>query len=310
MVLTATSLLAQAADRPDGSPLADDPKDMLVPQGYIAGGFSAPLSTAPGRPAGGAYIKLVQPTALAAKGPDLYVADGGQRMLLRIDTITQSVARLSELPPLPGVRVKAGPDGSAYILRPDRGEVEHLARDGRRLAGFAATYEILQPTDLIVEPTLNRVWISDAAGGVFAFHPSGRMSEPLAGRGDGFGDDYSAATLLAAGRDRVVGIDPRCRCVIEFDRDGLVIGRFGENQLINPADLAVDGHGRTWIVDRGDRRLKVFDGDRLLASLAAARLGLVEITAISIDVYRAYISDAPGGRVGIFAILPPSRRAP
>lgn len=310
MVLTATSLLAQAADRPDGSPLADDPKDMLVPQGYIAGGFSAPLSTAPGRPAGGAYIKLVQPAALAAKGPDLYVADGGQRMLLRIDTITQSVARLSELPPLPGVRVKAGPDGSAYILRPDRGEVEHLARDGRRLAGFAATYEILQPTDLIVEPTLNRVWISDAAGGVFAFHPSGRMSEPLAGRGDGFGDDYSAATLLAAGRDRVVGIDPRCRCVIEFDRDGLVIGRFGENQLINPADLAVDGHGRTWIVDRGDRRLKVFDGDRLLASLAAARLGLVEITAISIDVYRAYISDAPGGRVGIFAILPPSRRAP
>lgn len=308
---TVVTICAEAAP----SARTDDPAvagagSLLAPQGYIAGGFSAPAATVPGRPPTGGYIKLAYPSALAANGPDLYVADSGQRTLLRIDTVSQSVAHLRELPPFAGVRLKTGPDGSVYVLRPDRGEVERLARDGRRLAIFVAKFEILQPADLIVEPTLNRVWISDAAGGVFAFHPSGRMSEPLAGRGDGFGDDVSAATLLSAGRNHVVGIDPRCRCIIEFDQDGAVTGRFGDDELAIPVDLAVDMHDRVWVLDHGDRRLKVFADGRIVGSIPAAQLGLSDLTAISIDRFRAYVADGPGGRIGIFAVLPPSRRTP
>ncbi|NMG75740.1 hypothetical protein GPA25_13315 [Aromatoleum diolicum] len=284
--------------------------NLLAPNGYIVGGFSSPAAIEPGRPPTGPYIKLAYPSALAAHGPDLYVADSGQRTLLRIDTVSQSVTQLRELPPFAGVRLKTGPDGSVYVLRPDRGEVERLARDGRRLATFASKYEILQPADLIVEPTLNRVWISDAAGGVFAFHPSGRMSEPLAGRGDGFGDDLSAATLLAAGPNNIYGIDPRCRCVIEFDEDGAVIGRFGEGGLATPVDLAVDTYGRAWVLDRGDHRLKVFANGQIVGAIPATQLGLSNLTAISIDRFLAYVADGPGGRIGIFAILPPSRRTP
>ncbi|AYH42056.1 hypothetical protein [Azoarcus sp. DN11] len=305
-VLLAWALLAGAAGL-DTEPL-ERANAFLSPQGMIVGGFSAPASPVPGRPPTGAYLKLLHPSALAANGPDLYVADSGQRLLLHFDTVSQSVTPLREIPPLPGVRIKAGADGSVYVVRPDRGEVARLARDGRPIATFSAKFEILQPADIVIEPTLNRPWISDAAGGVFAFHPSGRKSEPLVGRGDGFSDEFGGATLLAASRERVTGFDPRCRCLIDFDREGAVIGKYGEGELLNPADLALDAAGRTWVVDRGDRRLKIFDQGRLVAALQPPQLGLVDVTAISIDLHTAYIADGPAGRIGIFGITPPSRR--
>lgn len=301
---------AEAPTQPSTDMARARADDLLMPHGFIAGGLSAPASPVPGQPPTGTYLKLLQPMAVAANGPDLYVADIAQRLLLRFDTTNQSVSALRELPAMQGVRLKAGQDGSVYVLRPDRGTVERLARDGRRLASFASKYEILRPADVVIEPGRNRVWISDTAGGVFAFHPSGRMSEPIAGRGDGFADDFGGATLLASGRDRVSGFEPDCRCIIQFDYDGAVIGRFGHGLLVNPVDIAIDTRGRTWIVDRGDRRLKVFEDDELIASVAAGQLGLTDITAISIDMYRAYISDGPGGRIGIFAIGGSSRRAP
>ncbi|WP_332672800.1 hypothetical protein [Aromatoleum sp.] len=304
-LLAATALLARSAP-----PAGDVATDLLAPQGVISGGFSVPAVRAPGQPPSGQYVKLVYPSSLSATGPDLYVADSGLARLLRVDTITQSVAQLAPLPALPGVRVKSGPDGSVYILRPDLGEVDRLSREGRRLASFSSTFEILQPSDLVIEPTLNQIWIADAAGGVFAFHPSGRMSQPIAGSRDGFATEESGATLLAASPQRVVGIDPRCRCVIEFDRDGIVMARFGEGEIVNPQGIALDGYDRVWIVDRGDQRLKVFDGDVLVFAIPASRLGLTDVTAIAIDHPRAYVADGPGGRIGVFAILPPPARTP
>jgi len=304
-LLAGAAMLAGAA-----GPAVEGAPDPLTPQGFIPGGFSVPTATRAGRAPSGAYVKLIYPAALAASGPDLYVADSGAGQLLRIDTIGQSVARLASLPPLPSVRLKAGRDGTVYVLRPGRPSVERLSREGQRIGTFAADFDILQPSDLVIEPTLNRIWIADAAGGVFAFHPSGRMSEPLAGRGDGFASEGSGAVLLAAGPQRVVGVDARCRCIITFDRDGRTLGHFGEGALINPQGLALDEHNRVWVIDAGDHRLKVFDADVLVANIPAARLGLADLTAIAIDLHRAYLADGPGGKIGIFAILPPPRRAP
>ncbi|HJV25459.1 MAG TPA: hypothetical protein VJ673_07220 [Aromatoleum sp.] len=223
-------------------------------------------------------------------------------MLLRIDTVSRSATRLRELSSLSGTRVKTGPDGSVYVLTPGRHEVEHMARDGRRIAVFSAKYEVLQPADIVIEPNMNRVWISDTGGAVFAFHPSGRLSEPLIGRWDGFADENASATLMAAGRERVAGIDPRCRCIIEFDQNGSIIGRFGERQLSYPIDVAIDLYDRVWVLDHGDHRLKVFAGGNMLATLTPAQLGLTDITAIAIDTHLAYIADGPGGRIGTFTI--------
>ena len=286
----------------------DAPTGLLAPQGVIVGGFAAPAAMKPGRPARGGYVKLIFPSSVAAVHTDLFVADSGQGLLLRIDTMSRSIAKLAALPTLPDVRLKAAPDGTVYVLRPDRRDVVRLTRDGRELGSFGSDFEILRPSDLVVEPTLNRVWVADAAGGVFAFHPSGRMSEPLAGRGDGFASDESGATLLAAGRLGVVGIDPRCRCVIVFDRNGAVAGRFGEGELINPSAIALDDHDRVWVIDRGDRRLKVFDGVRLAFAISAPRLGLVDFSAIAIDAHRAYVADGPGGKIGVFSVLAPAGR--
>ncbi len=43
----------------------------------------------------------------------------------------------------------------------------------------------------------------------------------------------------------------------------------------------------------------------LVAQLAPARLGLLDFTGLAIDQQRLYIADGPGGRIGIFDLLPP-----
>lgn len=298
-----------AAKAAKTSPGAQGVANLLMARGVIPGGFSAPADLSPGRVGGGKFVKLQFPSALALSGSDLFVADSGLGALVRIDTMTQAVATLATLPRRPGVHLAAGLDGSVYVARPDRNRVDRLSREGRALAQFVAPREILKPGGLVVEPMMNRLWISDAAGGVFAFHPSGRMGEPIAGRGDGFASAESGATLLAAANRRVVGIDPGCRCVIEFERDGVAIGRFGAGQLINPSVLALDDFGRAWVMDRGDGRLKVFDGDWLAFTLTPGQLGMSDISAIAIDAQRVYIADGPGGKIGAFALLPPARRA-
>lgn len=276
---------------------------MLTPQGIIAGGPTASPSPLPGQPPKGRYMKLMHPAAIAARGPDIYVADIAQRALLRIDAVTQAVTPLRELPALPNVRLRSDRDGSVYIVRPGSASVERVARDGRQLGIFAERFDLLQPADIAVGPG-GELWLSDAAGGVFGFHPSGRMGQPLVGRGDGFPDELGGATLLAAGRDRVFGYDPVRRSINAYDRDGRPFERFGEGELFNVADMAVDAQDRIWVVDRGDRRLKIFDRGRLVETIAPAAIGLTEITAIAVDTFHAYIADGPGGRIGVFSITP------
>lgn len=314
VTLAVMALVAQAmAPLPSAALETELAGDLLIPQGMIAGGFATGAAVArgfgPDMASHGEFVKLIFPSAIAATGLDLFVADSGQGALLRIDTVTHTVARLSALPPLAGVRIAAGPDGSVYVVRPDRAEVSRFTREGQPLGTFASHFEILRPADLVVEPTLNRVWIADAAGGVFAFHPSGRMGRPLVGRGDGFALPDEGATVLAAGPTGVVGIDMRCPCLLVFDPDGRVVASFGEGELVNPVALAVDHHRRSWVLDRGDGRLKVFEDGLLAFSVSAGRLGLTDLTAIAIDHQKVYLADGPGGKIAVFALLPP-RRAP
>lgn len=298
-VVVATSGAA-AADSP---PL--DPRPFLTPQESILGGFGAPPSPLPIRTPTGSYLKLLHPSAVAANGPDLYVADSGRRLLLRIDTVTKAITPLREITAAPGIRLETDRDGSVYLLQPNQASVERISRDGRRISQFSSEFEILQPADIAVERSLGRLWMSDRAGGVFAFHPSGRMEQSLLARNDGFPDEFAGATLLAADRLGIVGIDPRCRCLVAFGPDGAYSGHFGDGELIDPVDLATDTHGRVWVIDRGDRLLKIFVGRQRVGAIQAASLGLVEMTALTIDGFQAYISDAQGGKIAVFAVVPP-----
>lgn len=293
-------------DRANAADPSSVESEFLAPQGILTGGFSRPPNALPGQGATGPFIKLMYPAALAANGPDLYVADIGARTLLHFDTFTRSVARLREVPALPGVRLEAARDGSVFVVAPGVSSIEQLARDGRRLRVFAEKFDVLQPADIVIAPG-GEYWLTDSSGSMFAFHPSGRMAVQLGGRSDGLPDETGGATLLAAGRQDVFGLNASCRCVIVFDRTGNPLTRFGEGDLMQPIALAVDTYDRVWVVDAGDQRLKVFQNWQLAATLAPARLGLTAVTNISIDAFLAYVADGPGGKVGVFSVLPPAK---
>lgn len=296
LVTLCSATVAAAAD--------SEAHDLLVQRLIIPGGISQPAERHPMMPTapmtGARYIKLVYPSAIAAHGPDLFVADSGLASLLRIDVPTQGVARLGTIPALPGVRLFAARDGSLYLLRPDRSEVSRLSRDGRVLVSFADLPEIPQPSALAVEPTLNALWVADGMGELHAMAPLGRRIHNLPD-----GGPPTEVSLLAAGRHHVFGYAPLCRCIVRFDNEGRPLEQFAEGAITAPSALAVDAHDRLWVVDRGDGKLKVFDGDALVATVPPMRLGLTEFTALAIDSPQLFLADGPGGRIGVFDILPP-----
>jgi hypothetical protein len=332
--IACTALLVAGAVH-SAAGVAEGPEGLLVPRSPLMGGLPAmqlpspampmptpsmpmpfpprtmpaaplPPSTMPARPQpSGGYVKFAYPSAVAAYGPDAYVADSSLGALFRIDLATQTIKRLASLPLMPGVVLRAGPDGTLYLIRPDRSEIQRLSRDGRVLASYADAANLQQPRDLVVEPTLGRIWITDASGEVFEFQPSGALFEPLARRDPGAAGGFGAFSLLAAGSRLVAAYDGRCRCLVKLDRDGIPGEHIGEGSLTSPGALAIDSHQRIWVVDRADRLLKVFWEGRLIAQLSPARLGLLDFTGLAIDQQRLYIADGPGGRIGIFDLLPP-----
>ncbi|MBL8437971.1 MAG: hypothetical protein JNM61_07220 [Zoogloeaceae bacterium] len=276
----------------------------------IDGGFAAPEGALPGLmprgPAGG-YVKLMYPSALAAAGPDLFVADSGLGALLRIDTLTLSVARLARIPTVPGVRLRTGADGTLFMLRPDRAELVRLDRSGRLLRRYDDTPELAIPTDFVIAPFSNAVWLMDADGTRYEFHPGGRVFGPLppGPQAEGLPPQLSH---LAAGRGRVVGIDSHCGCAIEWNQDGRQVAVHELAGLGRPGAVAMDDDDRLWIVDRGDRRLKLFEQFQPTASMGFAELGLGDITALAIDHRRLYLADGLSAAVLVFEIAPAGRK--
>ena len=105
----------------------------LTPGPLIRGGL---LGDAGRVGVAGPFTPLRGPVAVAAMGPDVYVADAGLGLLLRVDQVANRLTPFGPRGVQPGTRLAADVDGSLYVLDPASRRLQRFARDGRLLQSF------------------------------------------------------------------------------------------------------------------------------------------------------------------------------
>ena len=260
--------------------------------------------------AAGPFTPLRGPVAVAAMGPDVYVADAGLGMLLRADQVANRLTPFGPRGVQPGTRLAAAVDGSLYVLEPAGRRLQRFARDGRLLQTFPVDPTIASLRDLALDPARGRILGADALNRqLVAFRPLGTSSELLPLHGE---PRYQVASFdaLAVAPDALYALDARCRCIARLAFDGQVLATFGHERLVKPERIAADRYGRLFVADAGDRTIKAFRDGTLEETIQNASLGLLEATDLIHADGWLYVADAPGSQVRMLRVQPPPKAQP
>lgn len=317
--LLAFSLVACASDH--ASPEAQAARkaaaqELLVPGQIITGGWRAAGVDVNGFPLPGGmqgYAALVFPSALAARGADIYIADSGAGKLYRFDAGTQSVNIMkdcgtfvnpvpcTDIPVVPWTRIQVGSDQSLYVLSADKRSILHYARGGQKLPTLNDPPALTTTVDdFVVNGPLGRIVASDSLNQrLVMFNPAGGPAWPMGHAGEG---KFTSLGGLAGAGGTVYAIDSTCVCVVSMDDSGRVLAHIGQGKLAQPQMLAVDRYGHIFVSDAVDRTLKVFLRGDLIASYTTQKLRLTEISALAVDGNTLYVADGPSSRVLSFRI--------
>ena len=255
----------------------------------------------------GPFTPLRGPVAVAAIGPDVYVADAGLGMLLRVDQVASRLTPFGPRGVQPGTRLAADVDGSLYVLDPGSRRLQRFARDGRLMQSFPTDPTIASLRDLALDPTRGRILAADALNRqVVAFRPLGTSSELLPIYGE---PRYQVTSFdaLAVAPDALYALDARCRCIARLAFDGRVLATFGHQRLVKPERIAADRYGRLFVADGGDRSIKAFRDGILEETIPNAGLGLLEASDLAYADGWLYVADAPGSQVRMLRVQPPPK---
>ena len=258
----------------------------------------------------GPFTPLRGPVAVAAMGPDVYVADAGLGMVLRVDQVANRLTPFGPRGVQPGTRLAADVDGSLYVLEPAVRRLQRFARDGRLLQTFPADPTIASMRDLALDHTRGRILAADALNRqLVAFRPLGTSSELLPLHGEPR-YQISSFDALAVAADALYALDARCRCIARLAFDGQVLATFGHERLVKPERIAADRYGRLFVADAGDRSIKAFRDGMLEETIPNASLGLLEATDLIQADGWLYVADAPGSQVRMLRVQPPPKAQP
>jgi hypothetical protein len=274
----------------------------------IMGGRLAAELDATGTPKPGAlrgFVKFIVPAALAARGPDIYVADMGARKLYRFDRMQQALSIVPGVTATPRMRLQLAADLTLYVLDPDHATLRHYARDGRLMQTLPDARVAMHLTEFVLDEAQGRIVAGDQLN-------QRLLQLPLAGRiisvfpGEEVGA-FSALGALSRVGEEIYVLDSACVCIVRVDAQGQVQQRFGYGALAQPHAMVADRFGRLFVADGFDRTLKVFHSGALMARYEPAQLNLAGISALALDEGLLYVSDGPGARVAVFRVQPPAR---
>lgn len=281
----------------------------LSPWRVVSGGFLTPPPQ-PGqlpRPGTGMFVKLVAPTAIALRGPDLLVADAGTSRVWRIDPAFNHASGIAGAPVTPLTALMLGPDLSAWVLDAGARQVLRFARDGRLLQTYRIDTALPSPVALALADGGATLLVADGMGAQWGEQRSpsglGVRIAPKAADG-GAGTRVSGVDAIALAGDDLVVLDRLAAAVHRVARDGRVLATLGRGELVQPSALAVDRDGRIFVVDGGQRTLVVLREGAPARRFDAAALGLQRIGGIAVDERVLALSDPLLGQVALFLVAP------
>lgn len=287
---------------------------MLLGKSSITGGtLESSVIPQTRLPAGvGSYLQLLAPSAVAARGRDVFIVDVGYAAVFRYDIVLNALTVLPNLTGRPGVRLHVMADSSLLVLDPGSRRVLHVTRDGASINTYADDANLVRPVAMTVDEKNGLVLVADGMENyIVAFHMLGRASSVIVPKVPD-GDRSLSISAIAMTPDGLYVLDKLARQVLHLTADGRVIESFGEDTLRQPAGIASDRLGRLVVIDSHSASLKIFSQGELVEEVRDAGLSQGEWRDIA-DIYademgNLLVADRAAGRVDILRISGSRRR--
>lgn len=262
-----------------------------------------------------AKIGFSTPTAVLARGDNVYVADGQRHAVYMLNlsarkfgAIRQAAGRSLEWPidlAFVGDELAVSDSNRAAVFLFDRGGIY------RRCIGEG---DLKRPGSLAVDKKTGDVWVVDsAAHDCKVFSPDGRLKARIGQRGAGSAQ-FNFPVGIACHPDGAVVIADSMNFRVQLlSREGSPLTLFGNKgdaagDFALPRDVAVDSQGHIYVLDNQFENIQIFDKHgRLLMSLGQEGRGPGEFylpSGIAIDEQdRIWVADTYNRRVQVFQFI-------
>lgn len=287
------------------------PPPFMAPWSTLTGAWAArpntfPATGTPQTPQVSGFLSFRVPTAVAARGNYVYVADSGHRQIFRYDLALQTMAVFANFPGTNVSGLAVAPDLSLYVADLNGGKVLHFAVDGRQLQSFSNDIEIARPVAVLIDQRSANLWVADSVyNHVVVFNSLGRV---IAAQASQMGRHIVA---MAQGPDGLYLVDRLSRQVMVVSADGTERYSLGKDVLKMPNAVAVDRFNRVFVSDSFDNTLKVFERGQLVATVGrggAIPASFNRITSLFIDQNTLYVADSLNGRIQTFHLRTPTHK--
>lgn len=312
MLIVAGVLLSGCGAPPRSSDNDDARKRSLLTHwstvtGARVSALPDPLSPFARGPDFSGNLQWISPTAVAARGNYVFVADAGRRKIFRYDAAQQSMTSFADYAGGATGNIAVASDLSLYMADIGSQTVLHYSVDGRLLRSFENALEIARPVAVLVDATNGEVLVADSLRNhVVVFNSLGRVLSVLRS------DESRSTEAMASGPDGLYLVDRVGRKIVVIGRDGRDRYTFGSGALKLPGVIAVDRFNRVFVSDSFDNTIKVFENGKLLTSFAgggAVPPSFNRIAGLWLEQNMLYVADSVHARVQIFRIAPPQMKA-
>jgi DNA-binding beta-propeller fold protein YncE len=259
---------------------------------------------------------LIRPTAVAATGQVMYVADAGAQALWVLDAGAGRFRKVQKTKTdtlVSPVALAVGGEGRIYLADSFLAKV-FVYDTELKLVATIADPNWRRPAGLAFDKARERLYVADSAAHRIWIHgrdgrPMGRIGER--GAGDG---EFNFPTHVAVGAgDMVYVTDSLGFRVQEFAPDGRFVSKFGQHgdssgDFAMPKGVAVDSEGHVYVVDALFDAVQIFDRrGRFLLAFGERGLGpgqfWLPAGAFIDPADRIYVADAYNQRIQIFEYL-------
>lgn len=257
-----------------------------------------------------APVNLVRPVAVAARGNDVYIVDGGTDRLYHYDNATGDMTIVKDLKTVVSGEVTdifLAMDRSYYLADADAARVLHFDRQGNLIQVFQDRINLGRPVGIYEDPKSGWVYIADGYNDdVLAYNNAGQLQGAIGTRGDDEGEFRNITAM--AGSDEGLYVAARFGKsrvqLMGYDRS--FIYAFEPDTVVFPTAIARDDAGRVYVSDFSFNNIQVYSEGHRVATYGGTGSGpgrFKYITDLWFDDGLLYVADSLNSRVQVIRVM-------